>query len=466
MGELWRLTAAELARRVRRREVSATEAARDALARLGAANPAINAVVDHRPEEVLSDAAALDARLARGEEAGPLAGVPVTVKVNADQRGFATTNGLRLQKDLVARDDNPVVANLRRAGAVILGRTNTPAFSLRWFCANGLHGATKNPRNPRLTPGGSSGGAAAACAAGIGAVAHGTDIGGSVRYPAYACGIHGLRPTLGRIPAFNASGPERAAGAQLMAVSGPLARSVGDLRIALAAMSAPDPRDPWWVPAPLEGPPAPKRAALCVAPEGMAVAAEVAAALRDAAERLRRAGWEVEELSELAPLRRPAELQATLWLAEMRGSDVIAREGDAAAIEIFAHMERLSPPTDLAGYAAGLRERATLLRQWNLLFERFPVVLMPVSGELPFADGADLGGFEAFHRILEAQLPQVSLPLLGLPGLAVSTGMARGDTPVGVQLVAGRYREDLLLAAGEAIEAGGGPPSPVDPVAG
>ncbi len=465
MGELWRLTAAELAGRIRAREVSATEAARDALARLDAVNPAINAVVEHRPEEVLADAAALDARLARGEEPGQLTGVPVTVKVNADQRGFATTNGLRLQRDLVAQDDNPVVANLRRAGAVILGRTNTPAFSLRWFCANGLHGATKNPRNPKLTPGGSSGGAAAACAAGIGAVAHGTDIGGSIRYPAYACGIHGLRPTLGRVPSFNATGPDRVIGAQLMSVAGPLARSIGDLRLALAAMAAPDPRDPWWVPALLEGPPAPKRAALCVAPEGMPVAPEVAAALRDAAGRLRDAGWEVDEVAAIAPLRRPAELQAILWLNEMRATDAVAREGDPAASDIFAHMQRLSPPTDLAGLTAALRERATLLRQWNLLFERFPIVLLPVSGELPFADGADLGGFEAFQRIIEAQLPQLGLPLMGLPGLAVSTGMA-GDAPVGVQLVAGRFREDLLFAAGEAIAAGGVPPSPVDPVAG
>jgi len=462
MSELWRRPATEIAALVRGREVSAEAVARDALARLDAANPPINAVVAHRPEEVLEEARALDARLARGEAPGLLVGVPVTIKVNADQKGFATTNGLRLQKDLIAAEDGPVVANLRRAGAVILGRTNAPAFSLRWFCDNLLHGRTLNPRNPGLTPGGSSGGAAAGCAAGIGAIAHGTDIGGSIRYPAYACGIHGLRPTLGRVAAWNPTAPERGMGAQLMAVSGPLARRVADLRLALAAMAAPDPRDPWWVPAPLEGPPVPRRAALCIAPEGMEVAAEIVAALRDAAARLAAAGWEVEEVAGIAPLREPARLQAALWLAEMRGSDLVAREGDPAAIEVFAHMERLSPPIGLDGYASGLRARAGFLREWNLLFERFPVVLMPVSGELPFARDADRGGFDAFARLLEAQLTQVGLPLMGLPGLAVSTGLV-GGTPVGVQLVAGRYREDLLLAAAEAIEAGGAPPSPVDP---
>ncbi|MBX6746268.1 MAG: amidase, partial [Acetobacteraceae bacterium] len=170
MTDLWRLSATDLAARIRRREVSATEAARSALARLEAVNPRINAVIAHNPEEVLAEAAAVDAAIARGEDPGPMAGVPVTIKVNADQKGWPTTNGLRIQKDLVAQQDNPVVSNLRRAGAVVLGRTNTPAFSLRWFTNNQLHGHTKNPRDPSITPGGSSGGAAAATAAGIGAV--------------------------------------------------------------------------------------------------------------------------------------------------------------------------------------------------------------------------------------------------------------------------------------------------------
>ncbi len=124
------------------------------------------------------------------------------LKVNVDQKGFATTNGVKLQRDLIAAVDSPVVANLRKAGAILLGRTNCPAFSFRWFTTNLLHGDTKNPRDPGITPGGSSGGAGAAVAAGIGHIAHGTDIAGSIRYPAYACGVHGLRPTLGRIPAF------------------------------------------------------------------------------------------------------------------------------------------------------------------------------------------------------------------------------------------------------------------------
>jgi len=162
MTDLWRLSAAELAALVKSKKVSAKEAAAANLARLDAVNPKLNAVIDHRPEEVLKQAAEVDAKIARGEEVGPLGGVPVTVKVNIDQEGFANTNGLKQQRDVIAKSNSPVVDNLRKAGALILGRTNTPAFSYRWFTSNLIHGDTKNPRDPSLTPGGSSGGAGSA----------------------------------------------------------------------------------------------------------------------------------------------------------------------------------------------------------------------------------------------------------------------------------------------------------------
>src|ERR1700710_459125 len=314
MQDLWRLSAKELAALIGTKEVSAKDAATAALARLDAVNPKINAVVDHRPDDVLAQAGRIDAVIARGEDAGSLAGVPVTVKVNIDQEGFATTNGLKLQRDVIARSNSPVIDNLRKAGAVILGRTNCPAFSYRWFTSNLIHGDTRNPRDPSLTPGGSSGGAGAAVAAGIGHIAHGTDIAGSIRYPAYACGVHGLRPTIGRVAAFNASLPERTIGPQISAVSGPLARTIGDLRIALAAMSGKDARDPWWVPAPLQGPEMQKRAALCLQPDGLETSAEVKAAVADAGKRLERAGWTVEEIKNTPPLREAAELQTKLWV--------------------------------------------------------------------------------------------------------------------------------------------------------
>jgi len=467
MSDLWKKPATEIAQLIRIGAVSAVEVTRDALDRLAAVNPAINAVVQFMPEDALAAAQLTDEAVARGDHLPPLVGVPITVKVNVDQKGFATTNGLRLQEDLVASQDNPVVANLRSAGAIIIGRTNTPAFSIRWFCRNSLHGHTKNPLNPNITPGGSSGGAAAATAAGIGCIGHGTDIGGSIRYPAYACGLHGLRPTLGRVPAVNFSGPDRHIGGQLMAVSGLVARSVGDVRLGLEAMSAEDLRDPWWVPVPSTLTEQPRRAALTIAPEGLKVDKAVETALRDAAARLSEAGWQVEEV-DCPPFREPAMLQAMLWLAEFRrgAAEAVKKEADPDSMFVYEQMARLCPEPDMNAILDALQRRATLVRDWQMFLDQYPVLLCPVSGELPFPDLLDLESPAAFERAMEAQLTQVGLPLMGLPGLTVSTGMTKGNIPVGVQLIGGRYREDTLLAAGEVIEAGGVPTLPVDPVIG
>jgi amidase len=302
-------------------------------------------------------------------------------------------------------------------------------------------------------------------AAGIGHIAHGTDIAGSIRYPAYACGVHGLRPTVGRIAAFNASLPERAIGPQISAVSGPLARTIGDLRIALAAMSAYDARDPWWVPAPLQGPALPKRAALCLQPDGLETIAEVKAAVADAGKRLERAGWSVEEIAATPPLREAAELQTKLWLGDGYEAQLAAadREGDPGALACLRGNRAKVFPFDAAAFSSALTRRATLAREWLQFFETYSVLLMPVSAELPFPDGLDLRDEVSFARVWRAQLTQIAIPFMGLPGLTVSTGLV-GRIPVGVQVVSGRYREDLCLLAGEALEAGGTPSAPVDPV--
>jgi amidase len=463
---LWQLPATQLAGLIRSREISAREAVQAALDRLNDVNDRINAVVDHRPEEALRAADVIDARLRDGGEVGALAGVPVTVKVNVDQEGYATTEGVTLQRDLVAKTNNPVVDNLVKAGAVIIGRTNAPAFCLRWFTSNRLYGETRNPRDFGLTPGGSSGGAAAAVTAGIGAIALGTDIAGSIRYPAYACGVHGLRPTLGRVPTFNASLPERTIGGQLGAVSGPLARSIADLRLALTAMAAGDVRDPWWVPAPLIGPSVERRAAICVAPDGLDTQPEVAQAVRDAGTRLEAAGWQVEEPAATPPLAEAADAQAKLVFDDGY-ADLLARaerEGDPGALNVLAHRRPNAPALDLPWLSRVLIRRATLLRKWLMFLETYAVLVMPVSAELPFENHLDMHGDDAFARVWRAQMPQLGLPYLGLPALTVSTGLL-GRTPVGVQVVSGRYREDLCLAAAEAIETRGTPPSPVDPQA-
>ena len=457
MTHPWKLSATEIAGLVRSRKVSAVEVAQSALARLEAVNPKLNAVVDHRPDEVLARARQVDEAIGRGDDPGPMAGVVVATKVNVDHAGYATTNGLKSQRDLVARTSSPVVDSLLHAGAVTIGRTNTPAFSYRWFTGNLLHGVTRNPHDPALTPGGSSGGSASAVAAGICHVAHGTDIAGSIRYPAYACGLHGLRPSFGRVAAYNATASaERPIGGQLMAVSGPIARTIDDLRLALQAMARPDARDPWWVPAPLEGPDQPRRVAMCLRPDGLETQAEVCAALLDAAQRLRDAGWIVDEVAELPSLKDAVAIQITLWMGDGYEAMVEAakREGDPGAITALEGQAEIARSVGLADFSSALARRLGIARAWQLFLERYPVVLLPVSGELPFANDLDLQGPEAYQRVWRAQLPMIGLPVTGLPALCVNTGKV-GTTPVGVQLVSGRFREDLCLAAGAAIEARG-----------
>jgi len=437
------LTASALAGLIRSRQISAEEATRATLARIDRLNPTLNAIVQRMDDQALATARGIDAAFARGEDPGPLAGVPVTVKVNIDQQGQATTNGLRIQSGLVATEDSPPVANLRRAGAVIVGRTNTPAFSLRWFTRNSLHGATQNPGFPGLTPGGSSGGAASATAAGLGAIGHGTDIAGSIRYPAYASGIHGIRPGLGRVPAFNATAGDRLIGGQLMAVSGPLARSAADLRLGLATLSQPDPRDPWWTPATTA--PYPRRAALALAPDGLATDPAIRDALTAAARQLESLGWEIGEPT-LPPLREAMELQLTLWLAEfaLGGTEALAREADPDASFVHRELSKFAPPPTLESFMRALQSRARLARLWRGFLADWPVVLMPVSGRLPFPDHYDTTSPAAFAEVIEAQMPQIAPPFMGLPGLALTMGRT-ATHPLGIQLLADRGREDLLL---------------------
>ncbi|MDZ4368711.1 MAG: amidase family protein, partial [Afipia sp.] len=254
-------------------------------------------------------------------------------------------------------------------------------------------------------------------------------------------------------------------GPQITAVSGPIARTVGDVRLALHAMAQRDVRDPWWVPAPLEGPARRKHAAICLRPGGLETVKEVTDAVVDAGKRLEREGWSVEEITEIPPFEEAAELQVKLWLADGYDAmlDAAEREGDPGALAVLRGHEKMARAIDLAAFSKALTRRATLVRAWETFFETYAVIVMPPCGELPFPWQLDLKDDASFRRVWRAQMPQIALPFIGMPGLTVSTGLV-GRIPVGVQIVAGRYREDLCLLAGEAIEAGGVPASPIDPV--
>lgn len=466
MSELWQLDATAIAALIRSGTVSAREAVDAQLARLDTVNPRINAVVRVLTGEARVEADRADARQRAGEALGPLHGVPVTTKINSDQAGCPTDNGVVKYRDLMAAEDSPQVASLRRAGAIVVGRTNAPAMSMRGMTDNRLHGQTLNPWNRGVTCGGSSGGAAAALAAGIGAIAQGNDIGGSIRWPAYCCGVVGLRPSPGRVAAFNptATALRRMSG-QLMSVNGPLARSVRDLRLALAAMAVRDPRDPLWTPAPLAGEPLPRplRAAIVAEPADFKVDPAVSAAVRRAGSYLVAAGYQTEEV-EPPDLKRVADLWHPIGLSDLNLSlrPLLGEVDDPALSNFIDTWCEAKGGADLSEYLLALAERDALIRRWQLFMEEYPIIVMPACGEVALPAGVDAQGREGALRMLEGLQFQLTLPVLGLPGLAVPVGEHEGQ-PLGVQIVSRRYREDLCLEAGEAIEAHEPPRTPIDP---
>ena len=464
--ELWQYDATDLARLIRTGQASAREAVDSVLARLHKVNPAINAVVRVLEEEARAAAETADAARARGHALPPLHGVPVTTKVNVDQAGLPTDNGVVALKDFVAQEDSPVVANLKHAGAIIIGRTNAPAYSMRIFSDNALHGRTLNPRDPSVTPGGSSGGAGAATATGIGAIAHGNDIGGSVRIPAYCNGVVGLRTGFARIPSFNPSAPQgRPIGAVLMAVQGPHTRTMRDARLALEAMARGDRRDWRWNDVPMQGPPParPIKVAIVPEPPGGPTHPAQAAAVRQAGKHLQAAGYVVEEI--LPPdMERGVELWHMICVTDVFGGlwPQMQKMGDPDGIASMKGWLELHKPVDLLTYVAALTEREALLLRWMTFFLQWPLVILPTLADLPPKQVADVepGGQK---DILTSMRPALLAPLLGLPGLAVPVG-SHGKLRTGVQIMAMRNREDLCLDAGEIIEAAEGVVKPIDPV--
>jgi amidase len=422
-----------------------------------AANPSLNAVVVDLSAQAIEAARAADRAQAQGATLGKLHGVPVTIKINVDLEGQANSNGVLAFKENIAPGDSPVVANLKKAGAIIIGMTNTPEFSMRGFTDNKLHGLTRNPWDSAITCGGSSGGAGASIAAGIGAVGHGNDIGGSLRWPAYCNGIATIKPTQGRIPAFNPSAPsERPLMAQFMSAQGPLAREVRDVRLALDVMSQRDVRDPWWVPAPLEGSnlQTPIKVALARIPDDMDTDTDVVGLLRIAADHLANAGYDIVE-TDLPDLTDTWQLWCDLIMTELSVlQEAQMRElGSAEFSQTLDGFLKMATILDGRSYMEAIARRSRVLRNWLAFLETYPVILTPLSVKRTPEVNADLGGEARVRSLFWNDLRFMSsINVLGLPAAVVPIGFAGGN-PVGVQLIASRYREDVCLDAAAAIEA-------------
>jgi amidase len=468
--QLWRWSATEMADAVATGMVSSREVVQSCLGRIEEVNPELNALVEVRPDEALAMADEADRRRSAGEELGPLHGVPVSIKVNSDQAGYATTQGVSAFRDAMAAEDSPHVASLRRAGAVLMGRSNSPAFAYRWFTNNDLHGRTLNPWDSSRTPGGSSGGASSAVASGMVPIAGGNDIGGSVRYPAYACGVVGLRPTVGRVAqTYHPDDMDASLSVQSMLVQGPLARTVADVRLTMSALNDFSPRDPAFVPGARAAarPQRPLRVGLVRDFGPAAPTADVSASLDQAAGYLSDVGYVVEEI-ELSVLAEAYRLWYLLCMEEFRLAMPLVNEvGDKGMQKAAEHYYAVAAdwwgekPT-LEQFIAGYARRGTLIRQLGAILESHPLILLPVSAEQAFEQDADIASVESMRRLMAAQASMMAIPLLGFPAMSVPTGLANG-LPTGVQLLGRRFDENTLLDAATVIEARAGTFTPIDP---
>lgn len=451
---LWQASACDIAEAVASRATTAEDAVGAAVERMRAVNGRLNAVVDDLGDAAMEEARAADRRLADNGPDGPLHGVPVTVKVNIDQAGRATTNGVTGYRDVIAPGDSPIVRNLKSAGAIIIGRTNTPEFSFRATTVNELHGRTLNPWNDEISPGGSSGGASSAVMAGMGAIAHGNDIGGSLRFPAWATGAATVKPGLGRTPAYNPSAPaERGMLAQVMSVQGAICREVRDVRLATEVMSRYDPRDPWQVDMPFRGPDEGRpRVAYTKNTYEFDLHPAVAQALDNAAGGLSDAGYEVVETE--PPLLREAADDAAKCLfgetIEMLGPE-IDKHGSATIKAIFRDYTLMFEPHRGRDLMLAMARRAKYIRAWSVFLADHPLVLTPFMPTPPFRWNRDEEGMEGVREVLGAAIYSYSMNYMGLPAGNVPAHFTDG-LPIGVQIVGRRFREDQILDACEAVE--------------
>jgi amidase len=439
----------ELARAIRDKQVSSEETVRANLERIEAVNPSLNAVVQLRAEAALEEARRADAALARGEQLGALHGVPMTIKDSFDTAGVISSWGTLGRVRYVPERDATVVQRLKDAGAILLGKTNTPEFTLAHETDNPVYGRTNNPYDLTRTSGGSSGGAAAIVSSGGAPFDIGTDTGGSIRNPAHFCGLAGIKPTSGRVPRTGHAIPPGGLLDQLTQV-GPLTRYVEDLALILRIISGPDNRDPFIHPVPLADPDGVDLAGLrgffyvdngIETPE-----AAIIEAVRKS----------VDALSDLRiPFteRRPPGIEETIEIypALFRGWD-----GGAWARSLLASAGTPEDQTWLTGYLAARRasmeELVDLIDRWDRFRVRllafigdFDLVIAPVNAYVAIAHGT----YKALYRGFSYTM---TYNLTGWPAATVRVGRSPDGLPVGVQIIARPWREDVVLAVARQLE--------------
>jgi len=450
-----------MAAMVRDRVISPVELVELHLRQIAEQNPRLNAFVTVMESDARAAAKKAEGAVAKGGPLGLLHGVPVTVKDSFDMAGLPTHCGSRFRAGHKASQDAAAVARLRAAGAIILGRTNTPELLSNYETDNYLTGRTNNPWNLDRTPGGSSGGEAAAIAAFCSAGGIGSDGGGSIRIPAHFCGIAGLKPTPGRIPATGHF-PAMTNPIGLLSVAGPLARSAEDLRLLFAALAGYDSQDPFSAPVPLQPPAAgTPRVGIMEQFYDVPVDPEVRATVLLAAQALQNLGVPAESFAPQGIERAPnlwwfffGQLPARLTQQAIQG-----READAhwtSTEFLTGALEQPEPTAELVllNLAKRDRMRASLLRQ----MEEYPVLLMPPCGVTAFPHRSrnwKVG--EAEISMFQAMMPATPFNLLGLPAVTIPFAVSREGLPIGVQLVGRPFEEELILDLAFRLETARGP---------
>jgi amidase len=455
-SDIMHMSAAAIAAAVGRRQISARAVVSDHLAAIEQLNPMVNAICTLVEDRALAEAEALDASLALGAPAPPLAGVPVAIKDIVPTAGIRTTFGSRLMAEFVPTEDATIVTRLRKAGAIVLGKTNVPEFAVGANTKNMLFGATRNPWDLGLTAGGSTGGGAVALATGMIALADGSDLGGSVRTPAAFCGVYGLRPTPGLVPLWPTERPW-----DTLAASGPMARSMADLTLMLTAIAGPLAVSPLSVS--VDGrdfraaadPARAKRLRIgwCADPVGNGIDGAIAARGIEVGTALKESGAVVGEVTlDLS--------QAKAIFFALRAYGMVANH--------LARLDKLDrvdpkiqgnvqlgldqPPQALA---AAERDRASFRLKLLSFFETRDILLCPTTAIMPFdveLDYPTTVNGRAMENYVEWLAPAFPATLAGLPALSVPCGVNAEGLPIGLQVIGRPHHEEQVLAVGAAIE--------------
>ena len=459
MDELIKKGAVELGRLIKNGETSSEEVVKAHLERIKEINPDINAITISLEESALELAVKSD-NASKEEKERPLHGVPFTIKENIDFIGLPTTNGLPFFAEEFPPKNAPIVDRMLNAGAIPIGRTNLPEMGLRLDTDNPLRGRTFNPWNKKLTPGGSSGGEAAAIATGMSPIGLGNDVGGSLRNPAYCCGISSIKPTVGRVPGVYSGAIENIGLIAPFMTDGPMARKVEDIKAGLSILAGRHIDDPNSVDVPLEGKiPEKFKAALVKEIDGIELPPATVKEIEEAGKILSENGWDVEEVQ--AP-----ELDKVydIW-------GVILSEGgmQLAPKELFkpetaAYLDRVSETFSHINLSMDEKftERFRLRKVWSNFLNEYQVCIGPTWCNLPWQIDTDLNpklGDDALKKSFYFIAPANGL---GLPAVALATGVSEG-IPTGIQIYADLFRDDLALLAAEIIEKEKPCPAPINP---